>query len=165
LAVNIADALVVEAAYGQETFAHLLRMVARLFAVLLAPVVLVMLLGAQLILRIFGPDYADAAAGLLRCFALSLVPFTVVTLALALDRVRERFTDALLISSVGTVTAVGLDIILIPRHGIVGAGLGWLAGQSLAALVATRTLRHELAPRRASAEGATDLIPHGSPDT
>ena len=93
------------------------------------------------------------------------MPFTVVTLALALDRVRERFTDALLISSVGTVTAVGLDIILIPRHGIVGAGLGGAAGQSLAALFATRTLRHELAPRRASADGATDLIPHGSPDT
>jgi O-antigen/teichoic acid export membrane protein len=165
LAVNIADALIVEAAYGQETFAHLLRMVARLFAALLAPVVLVMLLGAQLILRVFGPDYADAAAGLLRCFALSLVPFTVVTLALALARVRARFTDALLISSVGTVTAVGLDMVLIPRHGIVGAGLGWLAGQSLAALVATRTLRHELAPRRASVDGATDLIPHRSPDT
>jgi O-antigen/teichoic acid export membrane protein len=153
LAVNVADALIVEAAYGRETFSRLLRMVARLFAVLLAPVVLAVLVGAQLILRVFGPDYADAATGVLRCFALGLVPFTVVTLALALDRVRERFTDALRISSVATVTAVGLDMVLIPRHGIIGAGLGWLLGQSLAALVAIRTLWHELAPRRTSAAG------------
>ena len=57
-----------------------------------------------------------------------------------LDRVsRERFADALLMTSVGTVTAVGLDMVLIPRHGIVGAGLGWLISQTLAALVAMRT--------------------------
>ena len=153
LAVNIADALIVEAAYGQETFSHLFRMVGRLFAVLLAPLILVLLVGAAPIMGIFGAAYADEATALLRYFALSLVPFTLVTLALAVDRVRERFTDALLITSVGTVTAVGLDLILIPRHGITGAGVGWLAGQSLAALVAIRTLRKELVPRPVPAPG------------
>ncbi|MBA2631992.1 MAG: polysaccharide biosynthesis C-terminal domain-containing protein [Chloroflexi bacterium] len=153
LAVNIADALIVEAAYGQETFARLLRMVGRLFAVLLGPLILVMLVGAAPILRIFGAAYDDEATALLRYFALSLVPFTIVTLALALDRVRERFADALLITSVGTMTAVGLDIILIPRHGITGAGVGWLVGQSLAALVAIRTLRKELPDARLRGRG------------
>ena len=117
LAVNIADALIVEAAYGQETFAQLLRMVGRLFAVLLGPLILVMLVGAAPIMGVFGAAYADEASVLLRYFALSLAPFTVVTLALALDRVRERFTDALLITSVGTFATIGLDMILIPRHG------------------------------------------------
>jgi O-antigen/teichoic acid export membrane protein len=153
LAVNIADALIVEAAYGQETFSHLLRMVGRLFAVLLGPLILVLLVGAAAIMGIFGAAYADEATTLLRYFALSLVPFTIVTLALALDRVRERFSDALLITSVGTLAAIGLDLILIPRHGITGAGVGWLVGQSLAALVAIRTLRHELVPGPVSAPG------------
>jgi O-antigen/teichoic acid export membrane protein len=156
LAVNIADALLVEVAYGQELFAQLLRTVARPFAALFVLVILGMLIGGELILRLFGPQYADAGAGLLRYFAISLVPFTIVTLAITLDRSRERFADALLIASVGTVTAVGLDMVLIPRHGIVGAGLGWLIGQTLAALVAIRTLRHELAPGRAAARGAVD---------
>jgi O-antigen/teichoic acid export membrane protein len=117
------------------------------------PVILRMLIGGELILRLFGPQYADAGAGLLlRYFAIGLAPFTIVTL----DRSRERFADALLITSVRTVTAGGLDMVLIPRHGIVGAGLGWLIGQTLAALVAIRTLRHELAPGRAAARAAVD---------
>jgi hypothetical protein len=74
------------------------------------------------------------------------MPRRTRVLLLGLDRVsREWFADALLITSVGTVAAVGLDMVFIPRHGIVGAGLGWLIGQTLAALVAIRTSRHELA--------------------
>jgi O-antigen/teichoic acid export membrane protein len=144
LSVNVTDALMVEAAYGQESFSRLLRKLARLFAGLLVPTILALALGANLILRVFGADYAQQGAGVLRYFAVGLIPFTVVTLALALDRVRQRFADALVITAVGTVATLGLDLVLIPRYGLSGAGAGWLCGQSLAALVALRTLHHGL---------------------
>jgi O-antigen/teichoic acid export membrane protein len=149
LAVNVTDALMVEAAYGRESFARLLRRLSRLFAIVLVPTILVLVLGAAPILRIFGADYAQEGAGVLRLFALGLIPFTVVTLALALDRLRQRFADALTITAVGTVATLGLDVLLIPRHGLTGAGLGWLGGQTLAALVGLRTLR-----RRAASSGS-----------
>ena len=98
-------------------------------------------------MHVFGPGYAEEGAAVLRWFALSVIPFTIVTLALALDRSRERFGDALLITSVATVTTIGLDLVLIPAQGIAGAGLAWLCGQSVAALVALRTLRHVLGRR------------------
>jgi O-antigen/teichoic acid export membrane protein len=145
LSVNVTDALIVEASYGQESFSELLQKLARLFAGVLVPTVLCILLGAGLILRMFGSHYAGAGAGVLRYFAIGLIPFTVVTLALALDRVRERFADALLITGVATVTTIGLDVILIPAIGVSGAGLGWLCGQALAAAVALRSLWRGLA--------------------
>jgi O-antigen/teichoic acid export membrane protein len=63
---------------------------------------------------------------------------------------------------VGTLTAVGLDIILIPRHGITGAGVGWVVGQSLAALVAIRSCARSSSRPRLRAE-ARDLVTHSSP--
>ena len=146
LSVNVTDAILVEAAYGHESFSQLLRKMARLFAGLLVPTILCMFLGAGLILRIFGSNYAAEGEGVLRYFALGLIPFTLVTLALALDRIRERFADALLITSVGTLTTIGLDVVLIPRYGLSGAGLGWLCGQTLAAAIAMRALWNGLGP-------------------
>jgi O-antigen/teichoic acid export membrane protein len=154
LAVNVTDALMVEAAYGHESFARLLRRLTRLFAGLLVPTILAMGLGADLILRLFGSGYAAHGAGALRWFAVGLVPFTVVTLALALDRVRQRVADALVITAVGTLATLGLDLVLIPSAGLTGAGLGWAAGQGLAALVALRTLARGLAaPAEPGARG------------
>lgn len=154
LSVNVTDALLVETIYGHESFSLLLRKMARLFVGLLVPTILCLVIGAGVILRIFGPKYASEGEGVLRYFALSLIPFTLVTLALALDRVRERFANALLITSVATLTTIGLDIFLIPNYGLSGAGLGWLVGQTLAAALAVRSLWLELRPRR---------VPHNPP--
>ncbi|MDX6643270.1 MAG: hypothetical protein QOD76_1232 [Solirubrobacteraceae bacterium] len=136
LPVNIANVLTVEGAYGEHSIWSLLRSVVRLCVATLGPVIIVLLLGADVVLSVFGPRYADAAAPLLRYFAIGLVPFTVVTLVIAIDRVRERFGAALMIASVGTATTIGLDLVLIPANGITGAGLGWLVGQTAAAAAA-----------------------------
>ena len=148
LSVNVTSALLVEAAYGRESFLQLLKKLTRLFAAILMPTIVVIFFGAGIILKLFGPNYASAGAGVLRYFALSLIPFTVVTLALALDRIRERFADALVITSLATSTTIGLDLVLIPRYGISGAGLGWMCGQTLAAGVGLRSLWRGLDPSR-----------------
>jgi len=143
LAVNIANAVIVEASYEPGATAGLLRSGARLAIIVLLPAVVVMLVGASVILRIFGEAYADAGAPLLRWLAVSVVPFTIVTLIIARGRVRERFGDAVLIMSVSTVTVIGADVVLIPEQGIEGAGMGWLAGQLVAMVVALWTLRRD----------------------
>jgi O-antigen/teichoic acid export membrane protein len=141
LAVSIGNALIVEGAYAEVAIRALLRSVVRLCAAVLLPVIVVMLLGAPAILSVFGPDYANAGAPLLRYFAVSLVPFTIATLVVAVDRIRERSAAALLITTAGTATTLALDIILIPAQGITGAGIAWLGGQTTAAAVALASLR------------------------
>jgi O-antigen/teichoic acid export membrane protein len=141
LAVNIGNALTVEGAYAEVPIRALLRSVVGLCTAVLVPVIVVMLLGAKQILSVFGPDYADAGAPLLRYFALSLVPFTIATLVVAVDRIRERSGAAFVITASGTATTLALDIVLIPAQGITGAGIGWLGGQATAAAVALASLR------------------------
>jgi O-antigen/teichoic acid export membrane protein len=136
LATNIANALTVEGAYGEQSIRALLRPVIHLVVTVLLPVMALLLIGAGLILQAFGPRYSDEAATLLRLFAISLLPYTVATMVIAFDRVRERFGAALVIVVVGTFTTIGLDMVLIPAHGISGAGLGWLGGQLAAAATA-----------------------------
>lgn len=140
LAMNLANALTVEGAYAENPISALLRSVVRLSLTVLLPVMAVLLLAAGPVLRVFGENYADDAALLLRLFAISLIPYTVATLAVAFDRVRERFATALVITGTGTVATIALDLVLIPAWGISGAGVGWLGGQALAAAVALATM-------------------------
>jgi O-antigen/teichoic acid export membrane protein len=154
LATNIANAMTVEGAYGEQSIRALLRPVIRLAVTVLLPVMGLLLLGAGVILQAFGPRYADEGATLLRLFAISLLPYTVATFVIAFDRVRERFGAALMIVVVGTLTTIGLDVLLIPAHGISGAGLGWLGGQLAAAATALATSTRTAAWDEAPASGS-----------
>jgi O-antigen/teichoic acid export membrane protein len=154
LATNIANAMTVEGAYGEQSIRALLRPVIRLSVTVLLPVMGLLLVGAGVILQAFGPRYADEGATLLRLFAISLLPYTVATLVIAFDRVRERFGAALMIVVVGTLTTIGLDVLLIPAQGISGAGLGWLGGQLAAAATALATSIRTSAWDHAPASGS-----------
>jgi O-antigen/teichoic acid export membrane protein len=154
LATNIANAMTVEGAYGERSIKALLRPVIHLVVTVLLPVMGILLLGAGVILQAFGPRYAEEGATLLRLFAISLLPYTVATLVIAFDRVRERFGAALIIVVVGTFTTIGLDMLLIPAHGISGAGLGWLGGQLAAAATALVTSTRNPAWDDAPASGS-----------
>lgn len=149
LVLNIASALIVEAAYQEGSLRTLVRPAARLGAVVLFPSTAALIIGGGVLLQIFGPDYA-AAEALLRYFAMSLVPFTVIAIAVAYERVHQRFSAALLITAAASGTVVALDLALIPAFGIDGAGIGWLVGQSAGAIIGSGVLlaRRERGRRR-----------------
>ena len=132
LAVNIADALLSEAARAEHDLPHLLRSATRLTVGVLVPLTLATVAAAALITPVFGSGY-DEATGLLRIFALSLLPFGVVTGILTVERVRQRNALALAVVAVSTGVTIAADVVLIPEMGISGAGWGWLLGQCLAA--------------------------------
>ena len=140
LVVNMASALTVEAAAGVDSFGQLGRSTMRLATWVLTPVVAVLVLGADPILNVFGPSYAEAAT-LLRLFAVSIIPSAIVAFAVAVDRHHGRFANALAITATGAAVALVVDVLLLPLLGVTAAGVGWLCGQSLAALIALATMR------------------------
>jgi O-antigen/teichoic acid export membrane protein len=144
LLTGMASALTVEAAYADHPFRALARSAGRLAAVVLLPAVGALVLGADLVLLLFGTDYATAAP-VLRFLALSILPSAVVALVVALDMARERFGTALFVTATGTSLALVADVVLLPAMGITGAGVGWLIGQCVAAALGVATL---LLPRR-----------------
>jgi O-antigen/teichoic acid export membrane protein len=158
LAVNMSNALTVEGALAETKVRSLVLQVSRLAFAVLIPLVLGVLVLAGPIMRAFGPQY-EHAANLLRLFALAFVPFTIVNFVIAVERIRQRIGPALLIAGTSTVATIGLDLWLIPSVGLSGAGLGWLGGQLIAALIAIRlTVRRDSASTPAGAERWLDAV-------
>ncbi len=142
VAVNVASALTAEGARAASDIDQLARTAARLAAAMIFPLGLLCVVAAPLVMALFGHGYAGAAS-LLRLFAAALLPFSVSTFTIALERVRERIGPALVLAVISTGVTLVLDLILIPHHGIDGAGVGWLVAQVVTAAAALVILRRE----------------------
>lgn len=101
------------------------------------------------VLLLFGRAYAANATGLLRLLALSALPITVTFLLFGVRRVQRRMRDVV----TGMVWMLGVTFgasaVLLPRFGLPGVGIAWLAAQtSLAAAVFARYAFNRLTSAR-----------------
>jgi O-antigen/teichoic acid export membrane protein len=140
VAMNISNALTAEGANRDRDLNRLLRWAAILSVAVLAPAVVVLLVEADLVLRIFGREYAENGATLTRLLALGLVPFVVVTLYTAVARVRRQFFNDTATTEIYTGINLSLGIALVSAIDIEGAGIAWLVAQTAAAMVAVSLL-------------------------
>jgi O-antigen/teichoic acid export membrane protein len=99
----------------------------------LVPPVLVLVLAAPIILRLFGDRYALEGATDLRLVALSSLPYAVVSLSVSELRVRRRVLAVFCVLAAGAVLVLSLSYGLLEVMGINGVGLGWLIGESILA--------------------------------
>jgi O-antigen/teichoic acid export membrane protein len=100
---------------------------------LLTPAVLVVLVGAPLILRLFGASYATHGAWELRLLALSALPNVVLALTVSELRVRRRVLSIIWVLSAACVVLLSLSYVLLKAWGLSGVGAAWLLGQLLLA--------------------------------
>lgn len=109
----------------------------------LAGVVLVLLFGAPLLLSLLGSQYSEVSPILLQLLALSCLPWSVVTLILAVARAIGR-TEVVAIVQVATLVIVlGLGTPLVIAHGPVGMAAAWFLAHCVVAtgLLASLSLR------------------------
>jgi aminoglycoside phosphotransferase (APT) family kinase protein len=107
---------------------------------LLVPAVLLIVVGAPYVLRIFGAGYSTEGTTLLRLLSLSALPNIVTSLYISVARVQRRMKRVVLCLSVLSVMVLSLGYLLMGVAGITGVGIAWLVGQSLmAAFLLTRT--------------------------
>jgi O-antigen/teichoic acid export membrane protein len=133
LSMNMGVALTVEGADDpaktQVHFRYAVRNVARL----LVPVIVVLLVGADFILELFGSGYATHGATLLRLLALASIPQMLVVLKIGTYRVERRLTPIIITHSAVLAISLGLTVSLLPHTGISGVGVAVLTAQSAAA--------------------------------
>ncbi|WP_203737823.1 lipopolysaccharide biosynthesis protein, partial [Actinoplanes italicus] len=103
-------------------------------AVVGAPATVLLLAGNE-ILGLFSAGYAIEGAPLLRILVLAALPDAVANLAVAHWRSRGEFRLCRRLNLVRAVTCLSLAWLLLPTAGVTGAGAGWLAGQTAAALL------------------------------
>jgi O-antigen/teichoic acid export membrane protein len=144
ISANMATSFTVEGAadeaalgvYGRRALIHLAR--------LLTPMILIVLIGAPYILRIFGADYAVEGAAALRLLALSTIPGGIISMYLGFARVRHRTIGLLLVAGVECALTLGLSYLWLPIYAITGIGMAWLTSQ---AIVAAAIMLLQLGPR------------------
>jgi O-antigen/teichoic acid export membrane protein len=134
LSSNMGMSLVVSAAGDEEKLAlHLRRAVVQTLR-LVAPLVLLVVLLAPYVLRLFGSAYASHATGTLRLVALSAIPNVVTTLYVYACRARRKMLRLVIVLTAECSVVVVLSYALLDPLGIAGVGAAWVIGQSVVAV-------------------------------
>jgi len=107
----------------------------RLVAILLLPAMAFIFVAGNPLLLLFGRQYSDAGTHLLWVLIPAAVPTSFNFLCLGVARVQRRTKEITLVTGSVTLGTLALSYALLPRLGIVGAGVAWLASQTGVALV------------------------------
>lgn len=132
--INMNQSLIVEGARDQAKLGVYSRRVLVQTTRLIVPIVVLVWVGAPYLLRIFGPDYAAEATGLLRLSTLATIPNIVNGVYFGVARLRQQIGRVLAGQAVVSALVIGLSALWLPRYGITGVGWAYLASQSGVAL-------------------------------
>ena len=117
-----------------------MRLAMALAVMLMAAGSLITFLGKGVVVAAYGEGYRDAAH-ILPAMMLAGVPWAMTSLYLTEARVLHRHATTVIITITLTLAIIVPALILIPEggrgHGLEGAKTAWLAGNVIAALVAT----------------------------
>ena len=124
---SVGSALFAEGSHDPAALGRQTRSAVRISAALLAPLMLVFLLGAKTILGLFGDAYADNGAMLLLLLTASAIPDAITGLYLARVRAEGRLAfPAAASMAMAAVTVVG-SWFLLPELDLAGAGWAFIA--------------------------------------
>jgi O-antigen/teichoic acid export membrane protein len=127
LAINMAMSLTVEGAFDANGLAAACRSVLTRMALILAPITLVILVGAHAGLSIFGSEYARHGAPLLRLLALATLPKALIEVFIGVLRVQRRARLIALLQGVRFAGVLVLVLTLAHGSGVTGPGYAVLA--------------------------------------
>ncbi|QDL73719.1 lipopolysaccharide biosynthesis protein [Streptomyces malaysiensis subsp. malaysiensis] len=153
LAVNMGSSLTVEGSHDPARLAENCRAALRRMACVMIPVCLFLFVFAPQILGVFGDGYAEAAAPLLRWFAVGAALRVVIEVYFAVLRAQSRTSGLAVLQGLLCVLVLGLTLLLLPRMGLTGAGVAEISSLSVIASIAAVRLRRVLKGLPGSATG------------
>ena len=151
---NFSTGLMVEASAAPNRLPELTRRALKRCLITMVPATIVLVLGARVILRLYGGSYIAQTAVLFQLLALSLLPFCIETVAFSLDRVAGKPIRATLSQLTLAVLTLGGSALLFGRLGLNAVGVAVLGADIVVALVRLPTVLAALR-RRPGSDGAT----------
>ncbi|MFG2498831.1 lipopolysaccharide biosynthesis protein [Streptomyces sp. NPDC048441] len=169
LAINMGASLTVEGAHDPARLAANTRAALRRMARIMLPVCGLLFIGAPYILGVFGQGYADAATPLLRWFAVGAALRVVMETYFAVQRAQSRTSGIAWMQGLLCLLVLGLTLILLPRMGLMGAGVAEISSLAVIVAIAAPKLYRvaRAAPSSAPADSAApdgDLADLGTPE-
>ncbi|MEU0843448.1 polysaccharide biosynthesis C-terminal domain-containing protein [Streptomyces sp. NPDC005962] len=159
LAINMGASLTVEGAHDPARLAENCRAALRRMARIMVPVCLTLFVFAPQILGVFGAGYADAAAPLLRWFAVGAALRVVIEVYFAVLRAQSRTSGLAYLQGLLCVLVLGLTLLLLPRMGLVGAGVAEISSLAVIASIASVKLYRVVRAQPAAPAPAPARIP------
>jgi hypothetical protein len=158
LAVNMVMSLTVEGARDASGMAAASRAVLTRMTMVLLPIAVAIVVGAEYALSLFGPGYASNGTALLRLLGLAVLPKALIELYIGVLRVRRQTRLLAGLQAARLCGIVALVLLLTDRARLAGPGYAVLvvsAALSLAVLPALlRAMR--TAPRGVPASGSME---------
>ncbi len=105
--------------------------------VIIAPVVILVIIFAGKILLTYGSTYSKSATRLLQLLTLASLPIIINQVYYSILMVRKRTVTLIIVFGLFAMVTLLCIYLLLPRFGILGAGISWLAGQTAVAIWAT----------------------------
>lgn len=137
---SLSTALYAAGARDTDALRHRVRLSFALCMVAAVSVNAFMLVGAELVLSIFGFLYAQEAGVALRLLTLSMFPVTIIGLYVPIARIEGRFLRASLLMLLAMGTQFVSVILGARAHGLDGVASGWLVGTTLTSVLLVPTV-------------------------
>lgn len=135
-----AQVLMAEASRGDEPLRAVARKALRHVYSLLLPAVLLLVLAAPLVMRLFGDDYARGASSCLQLLSVGALATGCTYLIDAILAARDRMRAYIVVNAANAVAVLLLVGLLLP-HGLGAAAAGWVLAQAASVLVGLVALR------------------------
>jgi O-antigen/teichoic acid export membrane protein len=137
---NFSTGLLVEGTAAPERLAEITRGALKRCLIILGPATIVLVLGAHVILKVYGGSYIAQTAVLFQLLALSLIPFCIETVAYSLDRIAGKPIRATLSQLAVAVLTLGGSALLFGRLGLNAVGVAVLGADLVVAFVRLPTV-------------------------
>jgi O-antigen/teichoic acid export membrane protein len=134
LSANVADALLAESSYDRARIDRHTLHSGLLSMAISAPVVIVAIVVAPWVLRLYGQEYAEGAATTLRLLLLGSIPNVVTRTYVGRLKAERRMRAVFVFEALLSLGVLGLGWLLLSVMGIAGLGLAWLLVLIVAAL-------------------------------
>ena len=140
LGVSFSTGLLVEATSAPDRLPELTRGALKRCVLVMGTATIVLVLGARLILRVYGGSYIAHTVVLFQLLSLTLLPFCIQTIAFSLDRIAGKPIRATLSQFAIAVLTLGGSWVLFGRLGLNAVGIACLGADIAVALVRLPTV-------------------------
>jgi O-antigen/teichoic acid export membrane protein len=103
--------------------------------ILLIPIIIATLIGAGWLLHLFGEQYSENGASVLRLMILSVIPWGLIYLYISIERINKESKWIIVVTAVSSILVLLFSYILMKNYGLIGLGMGYLVGQCIIGLL------------------------------
>lgn len=108
---------------------------AKLITVLLLPAALVVILLGELLLSIFGTEYAQGASTLLQLLAVGALPIAAYAALTTMFKVMKIVSPVIYMNGISALIILGLSNWWLASEGLEAVGWAWLIGNTVACII------------------------------